>query len=104
MLAAQEAAARPAIWQDTSQAEDFARFFSESQQREIILLWSDGEIQAAPSGEAGQISRLSPEDLAALLAGETLVKSSYNLSLEGMHVEALAQCWMPARAVVVLCG
>jgi len=75
MLAAQEAAARPAIWQDTSQAEDFARFFSESQQLEIILLRPDGEIQAAPSGEAGQISRLSPEDLAAQLAGETLVKS-----------------------------
>ena len=30
MLAAQNAAARPAIWQDASQAEDFTRNFSDS--------------------------------------------------------------------------
>jgi methyl-accepting chemotaxis protein len=100
VLAAQNAAARPEIWQDASQAEDFARFFSDSQQREMILLRPNGNVQAAPAGDAGQITRLSPDDLAALLAGETLVKSSYNLSLDAMHVEALAPV-MDARQVVV---
>jgi hypothetical protein len=99
MLAAQNAAARPAIWQDASQAEDFAQFFSDSQQREIILLRPDGAIQAAPSSDAGQTTPLSPEDLAALLAGETLVKSRYNVSLDNMHVEALAPV-LDARQVV----
>jgi len=99
-LAAQNAAARPGIWQDASQAEDFARFFSDSQQREIILYRPDGSIQAAPSSDAGGMARLSPEDLAALLAGGTLVKSSYNLSLEDMHVEALAPVLDARQAVV----
>ncbi len=63
MLAAQNAAARPAIWQDASQAEDFARFFSDSYQREIILIQPDGSIQAAALGDTGELSPLSAEDL-----------------------------------------
>ncbi len=54
MLAAQDAAARPAIWQDASQAEDFARNLSDSYQREIILIQPDGSIQAAPLGDTGE--------------------------------------------------
>jgi two-component system sensor histidine kinase BaeS len=100
MLVAQDAAARPAIWQDSSQADGFARLLSDNQNREIILLRPDGEIQAAPLGDAGLIARLSPNDLAALRAGETLVKSSYNLSLDGMHVEAMAPV-VDSRQVVV---
>ena len=45
LVAVQNAATRPAIWQDTRQAEDFARRFSDILQREIILLKPDGEIQ-----------------------------------------------------------
>ncbi len=100
MLVAQDAAARPAIWQDANQAEGFVRFLSDSQQREIVLLRPDGEILAAPLGDAGQIPRLSPDDLAALLAGHTLVKSSYNLSPDAMHVEAMAPV-LDNRQVVV---
>jgi signal transduction histidine kinase len=100
VLVAQHAAVQPAIWQDAGQADNFARFFSDSQQREIILLRPDGEIQAAPSGDIGGLTPLSPDDRAALLAGETLVKSSYNLSLDDMHVEALAPVLDARQAVV----
>jgi two-component system, OmpR family, sensor histidine kinase BaeS len=100
MLAAQDAAARPEIWQDARLAEDFARLLSDTQQREIILLRPDGKIQAAPSGDTGQLARLSPDDLAVLLAGETLVQDSYNLSPDAMHVEALAPV-LDAQHVVV---
>jgi signal transduction histidine kinase len=100
MLAAQNAASRPAIWQDAAQARDFTRIFSDSQQRELILLRPDGGIQAATQGEAETIRPLSSDDLAALLAGETLVKSNYNLSPDAMHIEALAPVLDASQAVV----
>lgn len=99
LLAAQEAAVRPAIWQDAGQAEDFVQIYSDSRQREIILIRPDGSVQAAPSDVAAQGSPLSPGDLNILLSGETLVKSSYNISLDGIHVEALAPV-LDARRVV----
>ena len=100
MLAAQNAAGRPAIWQDASQAEDFTRNFSDSNQREILLINPDGSIQAAALGDAGELSPLSPEDLRALLSGETLVKSRYNLSLEAMQIEVLAPVVDASQVVV----
>jgi len=100
LAAVQSAATRPAIWQDTRQAEDFARRFSDILQREVILLKPDGDLQAAPLGDAGQLPRLSSAELASLLAGETLVSSHYDLSLDTMHVEALAPV-LDARQVVV---
>ena len=100
MLAAQNATARPAIWQDASQADDFTRNFSDSYQREILLIKPDGSIQAAVLGDTGETSPLSPEDLAALLSGETLVKSRYNLSLEAIRIEALAPVLDDSLAVV----
>jgi len=100
LLVAQNASTRPAIWQDANQAREFTQFFSDSQEREVILITLDGENLASPLAGVDQITYLSPEDLAALMAGETLVKSDYNLSLDDMHVEALAPV-LDARLVLV---
>jgi signal transduction histidine kinase len=100
LLAAQDVATEQAIWDDTSQAKEFVLFLSERLQREIILLRPDGSIEAAAEGTDIQSSRLSPSDLAALLAGETLVKSQYSLSLEDMHMEAFAPVLDPRQAVI----
>ena len=100
MLAAQNAAAEQRVWQDASQAEDFVLSFNERLQREIILLRPDGSVQAAQEGADAQNSRLSPSDLGTLLAGETLVRSRYSLSLDDMHVEAFAPVLDARQAVV----
>jgi two-component system, OmpR family, sensor histidine kinase BaeS len=98
--AAQNASAERAIWQDAGQAQDLVLFLGERFQREIILLRPDGRIQAAPQGTGVQSSGLSASDLATLLAGKTLVKSKYSLSLADTHVEAFAPVLDTRRAVV----
>ena len=100
IAAAQNATTNPAIWQDVQLAEDFARRFSDSLQREIILINPDGELQAIPLGDSEQIPRISSDELANLLAGETLVNSRYNLSLEDMHIEVITPV-LDSRQVVV---
>ena len=100
VLAAQNAASQPAIWQDAGQAEKFALFFQDRIQREIILLRPDGTTQVTPTGESSKSSSLSVEDLAALLAGETLVKSKYSPSLDTMHVEAFSPVLDTRQAVI----
>jgi two-component system, OmpR family, sensor histidine kinase BaeS len=100
VLAAQNAAAEQAVWRDTSQAEDFVLFFGEHLQREIILLRADGSIQATPENADVQSSRLSPSELAVLLAGETVVRSKYSPSLDGINVEAFAPVLDTRQAVV----
>jgi two-component system, OmpR family, sensor histidine kinase BaeS len=100
LLAAQDAAARPAIWQDAGQAGDFVRSFSQGQQRDLILLQPDGEIRAMTSANPGQVTRLTAGELAFLLSGGTLVNSRYAFSLDAIHAEALAPVLDARHAVV----
>ena len=70
MLTAQELPGNPAIWQDASQAEYFARLLSASQQLEVILFKPDGEIQAAPLGDVAELARLPQKILPGCWLGK----------------------------------
>ena len=100
LLAAQNAAVQPTVWQDSTRAEEFVRLLSSSQKREIILIKPNGEVQADPLADMGPLTQLQPDDLAALLSGQTLVRSQYNFDLNAMHVEALAPV-LDSRQVVI---
>ena len=99
-LAAAQNAASPVIWQDPGQAADFARRYSESLQREIILLGPDGRLQAASISDTGQLPGLTANDLATLQSGELLVRSRYSPWPGASDVEALAPV-LDSRQVVI---
>jgi len=98
---ATQAAMQPTVWQNDAQAEAFVAQFSDTLQREVILLQPDGShLASQPASHASELPPLTAADLAKLRDGQPLTKSQYNLTLSDLQAEAFVPV-LNAQQVVV---
>ena len=98
---AAQAAMQPTVWQNDAQAASFAAQFSDTLQREVILLQPDGsQLASQPASHASELPPLTAADLAKLRDGQPLVKSQYSLTLSDLQAQAFVPV-LNAQQVIV---
>jgi signal transduction histidine kinase len=98
---AAQAAAEPLVWQNDAQAQAFVAQFSDTLQREVILLQPDGSLFASrPVSNASELPPLTAAELSRLRDGQPLIKRQYQLMLSDGQAEALVPVLNAQQTVV----